>query len=207
MTSNAPELEPCPCKCGGKPYVYTKESSPHPHDLTGVVVCTDCGFKFSSVAGWNEYNSNAPSMMEFKFDWTHDECAENPTTHRVIGNGYSAFVYIPYDDGNDPESGTGTWNGVAQNRGQSNFASKKDAVAYCERTIIDFAQVAINSASNFLDLSPTPQQAAKVRSEAVEALANYQQADMDGVMVLVSRQAIEECLPALRAIAEQEGST
>lgn len=33
---------------------------------------------------------------------------------------------------------------------------------------------------------------------AVEALASYQQADMDGVMVLVSRQAVEECLRALR---------
>jgi hypothetical protein len=34
---------------------------------------------------------------------------------------------------------------------------------------------------------------------AVAALANYRQADADGVMVLVSRQAIEECLPLLRA--------
>jgi hypothetical protein len=42
---------------------------------------------------------------------------------------------------------------------------------------------------------------AQVTAQAVEALASYQQADMDGVMVLVSRQAIEECLPALRAIA------
>jgi len=38
------------------------------------------------------------------------------------------------------------------------------------------------------------------RPEAVDALAAYQQADMDGIMVLVSRQAIEECLPSLRAI-------
>jgi hypothetical protein len=36
--------------------------------------------------------------------------------------------------------------------------------------------------------------------EAVDALAAYQQADMDGCMVLVSRQAIEECLPHLRAM-------
>jgi hypothetical protein len=35
--------------------------------------------------------------------------------------------------------------------------------------------------------------------EAVDALANYQQADEDGVMVLASRQAIDECLPLLRA--------
>jgi len=49
------------------------------------------------------------------------------------------------------------------------------------------------------DLAPSPETLAKVDAGAVEALANYQQADMDGTMVLVSRQAIEECLPALRA--------
>ncbi len=40
---------------------------------------------------------------------------------------------------------------------------------------------------------------AALQAAAVEALASYQQADTDGVMVLVSRQAIEECLPTLRA--------
>jgi hypothetical protein len=41
--------------------------------------------------------------------------------------------------------------------------------------------------------------AARPSAEAVAALASYQQADQDGVMVLVSRQAIDECLPFLRA--------
>lgn len=41
---------------------------------------------------------------------------------------------------------------------------------------------------------------------AVEALADYQQADQDGAMVLVSRQAIEECLPALRALTGKGGA-
>ena len=51
--------------------------------------------------------------------------------------------------------------------------------------------------------TPDPvSEAAKVRPEAVEALAAYQQADMDGIMVLASRQAIEECLPALRALTK-----
>jgi len=40
---------------------------------------------------------------------------------------------------------------------------------------------------------------ALVSEEAVIALSNYMQADADGTMVLVSRQAIEECLPTLRA--------
>jgi len=48
------------------------------------------------------------------------------------------------------------------------------------------------------------QEAAKVLPSAVKALASYSQGDMDGVMVLVSRQAIEECLPALRALAQEE---
>lgn len=40
-----------------------------------------------------------------------------------------------------------------------------------------------------------------VTTDAVEALSNYQQADMDGIIVTVSRQAIEECLPVLRILA------
>lgn len=43
-----------------------------------------------------------------------------------------------------------------------------------------------------------------VKEAAVDALASYQQADEDGIMVLVSRQAIEECLPALRSLAGDE---
>ena len=86
------------------------------------------------------------------FVWTHDEHSPNPTCWRTIGNGYSAYVLIPYDHGNDPETERGTWNGVAQNRGQTEFGSRDDAIAYCEKTIRDFAQVACNSASNFLDI-------------------------------------------------------
>ena len=59
-------------------------------------------------------------------------------------------------------------------------------------------------------LSDRHQQADPVREAArammpgaIEALSAYQQADMDGIMVLVSRQAIEECLPVLRALAQK----
>lgn len=54
-------------------------------------------------------------------------------------------------------------------------------------------------------LSPDVATAARVPLGAVEALASYQQGDMDGTMVLVSRQALDECLPALRALAGEEG--
>lgn len=47
----------------------------------------------------------------------------------------------------------------------------------------------------------------RVKPEAVEALASYQQVDEDGIMVLVSRQAIEECLPALRAALDPDTVT
>jgi hypothetical protein len=112
-------------------------------------------------------------------------------------------VYIPYEKGNDPASGVGAWCGVAQQRGQSGFPSKEAATAYCEETIRDYAQATVNGASNFIDMAPVTVQ---VDPGAVDALSSYQQADMDGIMVLVSRQAIEECLPALRALAEQEGA-
>jgi hypothetical protein len=44
----------------------------------------------------------------------------------------------------------------------------------------------------------------QIKPDAVHALASYQQADQEGIMVLVSRQAIEECLPALRALEGDE---
>ena len=37
---------------------------------------------------------------------------------------------------------------------------------------------------------------------AIDALLNYQQADMDGIMVLVSRQAIHEVADAAQAYAD-----
>lgn len=87
-----------------------------------------------------------------EFDWTFDEHSESPCCWRTIGNGYSAYVLIPYEGENDPAKGIGTWNGVAQQRGQSGFASKQEAMEYCERTIRDYAQAAVNKASNFLDI-------------------------------------------------------
>ncbi|WP_417816569.1 hypothetical protein [Tritonibacter scottomollicae] len=40
-------------------------------------------------------------------------------------------------------------------------------------------------------------------TKAWEALMNYQQADMDGIMVLASRQAIHECKDDLDALAAE----
>lgn len=43
-----------------------------------------------------------------------------------------------------------------------------------------------------------------LESGAVDALASYQQADEEGVMVLVSRQAADQCVAALRALEGSE---
>lgn len=96
------------------------------------------------------------AIVEFDFAWEHDEFSENPTTYRVFGNGYSAYVLILYEGENNPEAHTGTWNGVAQNRGQSGFSTKEAAIEYCETTIREFAQEKINAASNFIALPQGP---------------------------------------------------
>ena len=78
----------------------------------------------------------------------------------------------------------------------------------CEKEAIrDFAwqdmrpvQNPATSAAALVASPASPDTRVVPRPEAVDALAAYQQADMDGTMVLVSRQAIEECLPSLRAI-------
>jgi hypothetical protein len=85
-----------------------------------------------------------------EFEWTHDTDNVNPTCWRTIGNGFSAYVLIPYDQGNYPAMERGTWLGVAQNKGVTGFASKDEAILYCEQVIREFAQVAVNRASNFL---------------------------------------------------------
>lgn len=115
-------------------------------------------------------------VKPLRFDWRHDEYSPNPTCMRTQGDGFSAYVLIPYEGDNDPAQGTGTWNGVAQNRGQSGFLTQQDALKYCEDTIREFAQVSINRASNFLEPAPISAQAAAanwsedVREQVLEAL-------------------------------------
>lgn len=114
-----------------------------------------------------------PKVKPLVFDWTHQP-TENPSEHITIGNGYSARVYIPYERGNDPASGVGTWCGVAQQRGQSGFPSRETATAYCEETIRDYAQATVNGASNFIDMAPvTVPEAARVLQNVDEEVLRY----------------------------------
>ncbi len=75
------------------------------------------------------------------------------------------------------------------------FSAGADAIARIEQQAAEIARLRAQ-----LDQTTTPAEDAKVSVGAGEALSSYQQADMDGIMVLVSRQSIEECLPALRAL-------
>lgn len=86
---------------------------------------------------------------------------------------------------------------IERDRDDAGIAEEDDYLSnlQLEKIMLD----TINAWNTRPDISPA--HAAKVRPEAIEALANYSQGDMDGIMVLVSRQAIEECLTALRAIA------
>lgn len=108
-------------------------------------------------------------VRPLEFVWTKDEHSPNPTTYRTAGDGFSAYVLIPYEGDNNPEGGTGTWNGVAQHRGEDGFASKDEAIAYCEKTIRDFAQVSLNRASNFITTRPASEVRAETHAAAIEA--------------------------------------
>lgn len=68
-----------------------------------------------------------------------------------------------------------------------------------QEAVLDAAWLGIGGSN----ITEHPTEQPSVRAGAVDALAAYQQADQDGIMVLVSRQAIEECLPALRSLAQE----
>lgn len=78
-----------------------------------------------------------------------------------------------------------------QNYKQPHDTWEENALTMCEHEVFDFdVDTARASLNTKVECTPTPLPPA----EAVEQLANYQQADADGTMVLVSRQAIDEIL-------------
>lgn len=77
--------------------------------------------------------------------------------------------------------------------------SNKSVTGDCKRQYQDFMSRILSA------LEPSAaRELTLVSEEAVIALSSYMQADEDGVMVLVSRQAIEECLPTLRALSSPD---
>lgn len=80
------------------------------------------------------------------FDWRKAGNATNPSAWRCEGNWGFAYVLIPYDIGNDPAAGTGTWNANPNHNGRVGFASREEAMAYCEDTIREQAKRAVRKA-------------------------------------------------------------
>lgn len=71
---------------------------------------------------------------------------------------------------------------------------------YPDMALITFDEFSGYMAQAVYAAAPAPSAGETLNEGAVAALASYQQGDADGVMVLVSRQAIDECLPHLRAM-------
>lgn len=186
------ELKPCPC-CEGlvKPH--------NPARLVGVAAkCQNCKMVFvgfwsdSEVSFAEKFNTRpAPAVSVKPLEWFLGSHRSNDGHHEaqtMLG------TYSCREVGALRKYWT-LWKSeriLTEDEYEDVEQAKAAAQADYERRILSA-------------LSPQPQvtkeQTTTVRPEAVDALASYEQADMDGIMVLVSRQAIEECLPALRAIA------
>lgn len=76
-----------------------------------------------------------PEVAALVFNWTLDATSQNPSCWRCEGNGFFAYVLIPYDPGNDPAAGIGKWNANPNHRGKIGFASRQEAMTYCEESI------------------------------------------------------------------------
>lgn len=146
------------------------------------------------------------------FGWSRDESRPNPSCWRCEGEGFFAYVLIPYDPGNDPAAGTGKWNANPNHRGRVGFETREAAMAYCEEAIRRQAASEVKRAIDKLAVWAeaviqhiTVQDAARVPEIAalIEA-ANVVRRQIDG-WVTVSGEAYDALDAALRAIAEQEG--
>ena len=94
-------------------------------------------------------------VKQLHFDWQPKDRG-NPSEWVIDTDDYSAYVLIPYEDGNDPSAGVGMWNGVANYRGQSGFPTKEAAMRYCEDTIRNKAERAIKNALRWIAHPPQP---------------------------------------------------
>ncbi|OWJ80422.1 hypothetical protein [Haematobacter genomosp. 1] len=107
----------------------------------------------------------ALTMKPFDFRWK-SKASPNPSVMELHHDDYSAYVVIPYDPGFDPAAGIGLWSGVSNYKGKAGFATREDAMRYCEDTIRNDAQRAINAARKWLATS-----AAHAEAESAELTA------------------------------------
>lgn len=114
-----------------------------------------------------------PQALKVKplpFDWQKKAC-ENPTAMEIKTDDYSAYILIPFDPGCDPHNEIGTWNGVANHKGQTGFATKEAAMRYCEDTIMADAERAVEGARRWITPQADPvREAAKVLQARLDHL-------------------------------------
>ena len=87
------------------------------------------------------------------FDWQPKDRG-NPSEMIIQTDDYSAYVLIPYDKGHDPRAGIGTWNGVANHKGETGFPTREAAMRYCEDTIRADAERAVKKAMRWIEATP-----------------------------------------------------
>jgi len=112
----------------------------------------------------------AVTVKPLHFEWFKDADSPNQTTWRCKGDGYFAYVLIPYDLGNNPAIGAGKWNANPNHRGRMGFDTREAAMAYCEETIRRQAASEVKDAIAKLAMwsdpatpaAPTVQDAARV---------------------------------------------
>ena len=101
------------------------------------------------------------------FDWQPKDRG-NPSEMIIQTDDYSAYVLIPYDKGHDPRAGIGTWNGVANHKGETGFPTREAAMRYCEDTIRADAERAVKKAMRWIEATPP---AAQVTATDLERIA------------------------------------
>lgn len=89
------------------------------------------------------------TLKELNFDWAPGT-STNPSQMVLKTEDYSAYVLIPYDPGYDPAAGKGSWNGMANHKGQSGFPDRESAMRYCEETIRKDAEKILRQAERWV---------------------------------------------------------
>ena len=112
------------------------------------------------------------------FDWQPKDRG-NPSEMIIQTDDYSAYVLIPYGKGHAPRAGIGTWNGVANHKGETGFPTREAAMRYCEDTIRADAERAVKKAMRWIEATPPAAQVTvAVIEKAFIAGADWQSGDI-----------------------------
>lgn len=97
----------------------------------------------------------AVTVKPLVFSWRKDD-DQNPSCWRADGDGFFAYVLIPFDAGYDPSRGVGLWNANPNHRGRIGFATSAEAMAYCEASIREQAEGDLRRAKWAMDATIQP---------------------------------------------------